>query len=49
MEKRISVGIFWAVSDKNEEQRLLKFAEACDVSEADCNGFINYPYSHYEV
>ena len=49
MAKMIKVGIFWAIPDKTIGQRILEFHKSFYVSEADCNGFINYPYSHYEV
>ena len=48
-DKIIQVGIFWVVPDKIFGQSILEFKKNFYPSEADANGFINYPYSHYEV
>lgn len=48
-DKIIQAGIFWAVPDKIAGQRVLEFKKSYCVSEADGNGSINYPYSHFEV
>ena len=45
----IKVGIFWAVPDKVFGQTVLEVHKSFNINEADVNGFINYPYSHYEV
>lgn len=45
----IKVGIFWAVPDKEGGQTIIKISKACDLSEADGLGFINYRYSHFEI
>lgn len=47
--KIINVGIFWAIPDKIFGQSVLEFKKSYYTSEADSNGFINYPYSHYEA
>lgn len=47
--KLIQVGIFWAIPDKVFGQSLLEVHKSYYESQADGNGFINYPYSHYEV
>ena len=44
----IKVGIFWAIPDKIFGQILLETHKSFFTSQADANGFINYPYSHYE-
>lgn len=49
MMKKIEVGIFWAIPDRVLGQRVLEFKKSYYTSEADSNGFINYPYSHYEA
>lgn len=49
MTKIINVGIFWAIPDKIFGQSILEFKKSYYTSEADANGFINYPYSHYDV
>lgn len=45
----INVGIFWAIPDKDFGQSVLEFHKSFYINEADGNGFINYPYSHYDV
>lgn len=45
----INVGIFWAIPDKVLGQSILEFHKSFYLNETDRNGFINYPYSHYEV
>ncbi len=45
----IKVGIFWAVPDGKGGQSLLHISKQCRTSEADCLGFINYRYSHFEI
>ena len=45
----IKVGIFWAVPDKVFGQSVLEVHKTYCISEANSLGFINYPYSHYEV
>ncbi|MDE6028834.1 MAG: hypothetical protein K2F90_00755 [Clostridiales bacterium] len=47
--KMVSVGIFWVIPDEVSGQRILEFKKDYGVSDADRNGFINYPYSHYET
>ena len=46
--KRVQVGVFWAIPSE-VGQSVLEVHKAYYTSEADCNGFVNYPYSHYEV
>ncbi len=45
----IKVGIFWTLPDGKGGQRVLEFHKSFNESEANSLGFINYPYSHYEV
>ena len=45
----ITTGIFWAIPDKITGQSVLEVHKSFYINEADGNGFINYPYSHYEV
>ena len=45
----VKAGIFWAVPNGAGGQSALEFSKSFTESEADANGFINYPYSHYEV
>ncbi|MDE7330447.1 MAG: hypothetical protein K2N30_05125 [Clostridia bacterium] len=45
----IKVGIFWAIPDKVIGQSALEVHKSYCESEANSLGFINYPYSHYEV
>lgn len=46
----VQVGIFWVIPDKIFGQSVLEFRKRCyATSEADTNGFVNYPYSHYET
>ena len=45
----IKVGIFWAVPDGFGGQSALEFSKNFMKSEADKRGFINYPYSHFEM
>lgn len=47
--KIIKVGIFWVIPDKDFGQSVLEVCKSYCDNEADKNGFINYPYSHYEV
>ncbi len=49
MSKMIKVGIFWVIPDRICGQRVLEFHKGYYASEADRNGFINYPYSHYDI
>ena len=48
-EKIVNAGIFWTIHDKVIGQSLLEFHKSYYTSEADINGFVNYPYSHFEV
>lgn len=48
-EKLVNVGIFWGVPDQEFGQRALEVHKGFYVGEADGNGFIDYPYSHFEV
>ena len=45
----IKVGIFWAVPDGKGGQHVLHISKRCELSEANCLGFINYRYSHFEI
>ena len=45
----INVGIFWVIPDKIFGQSVVEFKKSYYTSEADSNGFINYPYSHYDA
>lgn len=45
----IKVGIFWAVPDGLGGQSALEFSKWFMPSEANSAGFINYPYSHFEM
>ncbi len=45
----IKVGIFWAIPDKIFGQSVLEVHKSYNESEANSLGFINYPYSHFEV
>lgn len=49
MNKIINVGIFWAIPDKVLGQSVVEFKKSYYTSDADGNGFVNYPYSHYEA
>ena len=46
---KVNVGIFWAVPDGLGGQSALEFSKNFMESEADKRGFINYPYSHFEM
>lgn len=48
-EKSVYAGIFWAVPDKIFGQGLVEFRKSYYMGCADANGFINYPYSHFEM
>lgn len=45
----INVGIFWAIPDKIFGQSVLEVHKGYYKSQANSLGFINYPYSHFEV
>ena len=47
--KIVKVGIFWAVPDKGSGRSVLEFSKRYSACEADSNGFVNYPHSHFEV
>lgn len=48
-DELIKCGIFWAVPNGPEGgQSAVEFSKSFTVSEANCAGFINYPYSHFE-
>ena len=48
-DKIVNVGVFWAIPDKFAGQSILEVHKSFYSGEADGSGFINYPYSHYEV
>ena len=48
-EKIVNVGVFWAIPDKVIGQSLLEVHKGYYTGEADINGFLNYPYSHFDV
>ncbi|MGN1104695.1 MAG: hypothetical protein ACI4QI_07475, partial [Candidatus Coproplasma sp.] len=45
----VKVGIFWVVPDGVGGQTVLHVLRQCNLSEAEALGFINYPYSHFEI
>lgn len=47
--KIIKVGIFWAVPDGSGGQSALEFSKNCIPAQANKLGFVNYPYSHFEM
>lgn len=49
MSELVKVGIFWAVPNGLGGQSALEVSKWFMPSEANGAGFINYPYSHFEV
>lgn len=48
-EKWVNVGIFWVLPDNDMGDYIAELRKRYHVSEAGASGFINYPYSHYEM
>lgn len=47
--KIFKVGIFWAVPNGFGGQSALEFSKNCVKEQANSLGFVNYPYSHFEI